>query len=196
MTTYNISMSPEMALSFSGQFFTKGSNGSIGQFQYRPLTVGMLGAHESSSAEAGALFYIMKGAIPTDLSAITNFSDRSADVLCAFDATHWSSVNNVNDFANSQVSVRPAIINSVYNVASQSGQATWFWWVVRYWAGNHFVNSTAEGLPCFVHQIAGTVGTSGSGADLELPSTDIISGQTYRVYNFRVQLPSTWTYTV
>jgi hypothetical protein len=57
--------------------------------------------------------------------------------------------------------------------ATASGMATWF-----------FIKNSGV-------MIAGTVGATGSGADLELDDVNIVQGKTYGISNLRIQMPTT-----
>ena len=122
---------------------------------------------------------IYQGIVPTDFSTLTTPSSRSADVLITFNCTF--NVPQIFDMTIN-VSGNPGIINSAFVLASASGTATWFRWYTV------FNNASV------VHQIIGTVGATGSGADLEIPSTAIVSGRAYRIQNLRIQFPSSWSY--
>ena len=123
---------------------------------------------------------IYSGSVPTDFSTLTLPSSRSADVLLTF-------VSGINQIFQYTVNVtsNPAVINTAYTTASASGTATWFRWYTAY-AG------TAP--TSVVQQIIGTVGATGSGADLEIPTTALVSGTAYRIQNLRIQFPSSWSY--
>ncbi len=129
---------------------------------------------------------LMKGSIPTDFSN-TVVSARSADILVT-----WKNVYAGGGGAGHQMvptGYNPTIINSVYVAATASGLATWFWWLSRPGSASDTPGNN------ITHQIYGTVGTSGSGADLELPDTNIVSGQSYRFLNLRVAVAGpTYTY--
>jgi hypothetical protein len=43
-----------------------------------------------------------------------------------------------------------------------------------------------------VHQMIGTVGMTGSGADLEINNTTVVSGTVYRISNLRINFPTTF----
>jgi len=62
--------------------------------------------------------------------------------------------------------------------AIRNGEATWFY-AVNYNFGGYFI---------------GTVGVTGSGADLELDDVNIVQGKTYGINNLRIQIPTTFTY--
>lgn len=78
---------------------------------------------------------------------------------------------------------------SIYKQATKSGQATWFCFCRNH---NNPTNTTT--LTMGAHCIIGDIGAIGSGADLELPDTNIVLGQNYRIDNFKIHLPSSWTY--
>jgi len=127
-------------------------------------------------------FYIMKGAVPADFSTLTNFNARSADVLITYATANLAA----GDFLPSNPNINPSLIQTNYVNAAATGTATWFWWTQR--AG------TMLGTDFFILQVIGTVGTVGSGADLEIPSTSIVAANAYRVSNIRLNWPTTWTY--
>lgn len=72
-------------------------------------------------------------------------------------------------------------INTIYRKATASGTATWFW--IRTFNG---------GTP--LQEIIGTIGLSGSGADLIMNDTNIVTGQYYRLCDIKLTFPSSWTY--
>lgn len=76
---------------------------------------------------------------------------------------------------------------TTYKAAIATGTASWFAYV--------WYNATPPATGGSLQQrIIGTVGTIGSGEDLEMVTTSIVSGSQYRVYNLRITLPSTYTY--
>lgn len=120
---------------------------------------------------------IYKGVVPTDFTGLTLPSSRSADMLVQFPVS-----SNIFDLTTI-VTTNPVIINTAFVLAAAAGTATWFRWYTVYAAG-----------PAIVQQIIGTVGATGSGADLEIPTTSIVSGRAYRIQNLRIQFPSSWSY--
>ena len=78
---------------------------------------------------------------------------------------------------------------SIYKQATKSGQATWFCFCRNH---NNPTNTTM--LTMGAHCIIGDIGLIGSGADLELPDTNIVLGQNYRIDNFKINIPYSWTY--
>ena len=78
---------------------------------------------------------------------------------------------------------------SIYKQATKSGQATWFCFCRNH---NNPTNTTM--LTMGAHCIIGDIGLIGSGADLELPDINIVLGQNYRIDNFKINIPYSWTY--
>jgi hypothetical protein len=120
---------------------------------------------------------IMKGTIPSDFSTLTNgATSRSSDILIDFStlgagtSVMFSGCTNANGIFT---------LNTNLTVAGASGTAEWFWWVA-------YTSSTPTVL---YNQVFGTVGTIGSGADIEIPSVSIIAGNPYRISGVKWQIP-------
>ncbi len=145
-------------------------------------TTGLLNSGDNQFGWSNTLFYIMKGTPPVDFSVITTMASRSADILMTFKTANL----NAGDFLPTNVNVNPAIIQTNYVNASVTGTATWFWWTQQAYA------YPTSNYP--ILQVMGTVGTIGSGADLEIPNVNIVSGTPYRVSNLRLSFPTTWTF--
>lgn len=153
----------------------------VGQVYPYPL-LPLSWSGDSAGYPVRGIIGIYQGTVPTDFSGLTTPTSRSADLL-----VQWDSTNSNNFSMSINVTVNPAIINSAYQVATASGTATWFRWYTRVSDGG-FVT------PYVATQIIGTVGATGSGADLEIPSTAIVSGRAYRIQNLRILFPSSWSY--
>lgn len=151
---------------------------------------GFLCGHAQSTNEIGGRLAIMKGTVPVDFSTLTSFNARSADMLIMFDATSFTSSSGTNAFLPTQDNVNPMVISTVYINASATGTATWFWWFTTPLSAFNTWNDTVAPY----NQIVGTVGITGSGDDLTLPSVSILSGSPYRISNYRLQIPTDWTY--
>jgi hypothetical protein len=147
---------------------------------------GLLHCGYGYSGSAVGTIYLMKGAIPVAATATANINARSSDILVMFGPGGAVA----GDFVPAQVGVNPAVISTQYAIASAAGTASWFWWVVPLSLGTGQRDTAATPI----HQIIGTVGTTGSGADLEMVSTTIVSGEQYRIMNLRLQFPTSWTY--
>lgn len=129
----------------------------------------------STSGDGSFEIRMMQGTVPTNFSTLTTPTSRSSDILI-----QWTrAANQLSQFVNSNVN--PIIIGTGTANAVASGTATWFWGIV-------YSGST------IFQQYFGTVGALGSGADLEISSTSIVSGNPYRINNLRWQMPSTFTY--
>ena len=122
--------------------------------------------------------HIMKGTPPTNFTALTTFNDRAADELILFEpASDWTTPT----FSNSAWNLNTAVVP-----ATASGTATWFWLV-----SCPLVNAATSAT--IQQQIIGSVGVSGSGADLTISDTAIVSGNNYRITSLIIQLSNTYT---
>jgi len=124
----------------------------------------------------GGLVHIMKGAVPSNFTGLT-IASRTSDILATF------SVAN-NDFSSSGYTNNVFTMNTSLVSATGTGTATWFWIVQR---------GTVNATIVEVQQIVGTVGTLGSGADLEISTTSIVTGSPYRISNLVFNMPDSWT---
>lgn len=122
-----------------------------------------------------AKILLMKGTVPASVTELTTTSSRSTDILATFNATS-------GHFSPSIQTANPATINTLYVSATAAGTVTWFKWLV------------ADQYGTIYHQIVGTVGALGSGADLEMVSTTLAVGDQTRISNFRIAFPTSWTY--
>lgn len=133
----------------------------------------------TGSGELLGYVKIMKGTPPVGFSGLTQTTSRSSDVLVTFTMDDTDVFEKFSNFETN-----PVVIETTYQQASASGTATWFWWVVT---------ETDPGSNIIGHQIVGTIGTVGSGSDLEMLSTTIESGKYYRVSNLKFLFPNTYT---
>jgi len=156
-----------------------------------PITSrGLLVSHSQSTGEIGARLAIYKGTVPVDFSTLTSFNAKSADLLITYDATSFTSSTGINQFTGSQASINPMVITTPYVNALASGTATWFWWFTTPLSGTNIWSNTT--VP--INQIVGTVGITGSGADLTIPSVALVAASPYRIFNYRLQIPTEWTF--
>ena len=140
-----------------------------------PARCGLIGPGASS---AYGMMFILKGSVPTNFGGLTSWGVRSSDVLLQF--TKAAGEIFLNFPGNNTVN-----FNTIYKNASASGTATWFWIMTTRGSG-----SSGETI---FQQMIGTVGTQGSGADMEISSTTVTSGQPYRVIQSTITLPTSWT---
>lgn len=147
-------------------------------------TASLLGRSQITSS-----INIMRGTPPTDLTTITSYTQRSSDILITWTVSDSSDGGDFSPSRNPGLLGygNPALITSFFKAATASGTATWFWWIVRDGNAGNPTNTLYQ-------QIVGTIGAAGSGEDLEISSTIITSGNLYRILNFRIQLPATYTY--
>lgn len=130
-----------------------------------------------------SLIRIMKGTVPTDFSTLVDANSRSSDVLMTFYRGDWGNPTNSISVAYENESNR-ININTPFINATASGTATWYW----------MISGELRSNPNITHQSFGTVGTLASGSDLEMSSTNIVSGQPYKINNLKIQFPTSWTY--
>ena len=121
---------------------------------------------------------IMKGTMPTDTSSLTTYPARSADILVTFDGANGGVQAGVTSLNNVTTVALP------YTNATASGQATWFWWLVK-------GGTTVSSGDAIYHSIIGSIGTLGSGADLEVNDVNVVQGSPYRITNLRITWPTT-----
>lgn len=132
-------------------------------------------SYAQASSYPDVFLRIMQGSVPTDFSTLTTAISRQSDRLMTFSGNIWTMTSSAN----------PAtIVSSSYATASASGTATWFL----------LQHTTSGSTTTFLHQMLGTVGATGSGADLEISNTNIVSGQFYRINSLKLGFPSSYTY--
>lgn len=125
-------------------------------------------------------FRIFKGTVPTDFSWMVDsqtYPTRAADKLIEWSA-HSPDWTFTLTYPSSEF-----IFNCSPKTATASGTATFFHWGVK--KGESYA---------YGNQVIGTVGVTGSGADLEIPDTNIISGNNYRITNAKWKVPTGFSY--
>ena len=115
-------------------------------------------------------FFLMKGAVPTQSQINTGLAGRTSDVL-----VNWSTNGPAGSWINSGTSLYLSATSLSY--ASASGTATWLYWRSYAYGGG------SGGSAGLYPEAAFTVGLPGSGADFEMPTTDIVSGRGYKLIN-------------
>lgn len=124
---------------------------------------------------------ICKGVKPTSIPAL--YTSITPDVLVTFEPnTHYSNaVGNITQGLTGTTFWTE--VKTTFANASASGAATWFG-IVNYQSSSSTM----------VNLITGTVGTTGSGADMVISDTNIVSGLPYRVLQLRFEMSTIWTY--
>ena len=135
----------------------------------------------SGSTAGASLLIIYKGTIET-FPSFTDRSTRSSDELITFTSVatagaNWSTIGVVSDAYRYIVGK-----NLTNQAAAASGAATWF---LCCRAGT--TSLTNKGA------MIGTVGLTGSGANLEIPDTNIVASTNYQSAGFYINFPQSWT---
>lgn len=181
----SISISNDWVPSMVNRMTANSSNGNV-SVPSSASQAGLLHCGRGYSGNSVGQILVMKGTVPSDFTTLASINSRAADILIRYS----TQFNSLADFVTSQVTVNPANISTQYRAAQASGTATWLWWVVIPTLPSGEPND-ASGL---LHQVIGTVGLPLSGADLEIPTTNIATGEQYRIVNLRVQFPTSWNY--
>ena len=149
---------------------------------YAPQKLGFL--TKDNNGESVPSFYIFSGTKQNIAYCKSNTNAASLindNLLIKFDRLDlWDTTLTEADKIN---------FISIYKQATKSGHATWFCFCRNH---NNPTNTTM--LTMGAHCIIGDIGLIGSGADLELPDTNIVLGQNYRIDNFKINIPYSWTY--
>lgn len=172
------------------------TNNTVTNMASTPTATSLMPTFNNTTGNGLMYFHIMQGSVPSDPDTLTSFSARSADVLITWQragvsggAAGMINGNTSNQFSLSSETTSPMTLTTSFQAASANGTATWFWWATRAASGT---NGAATDV--VYHSIIGTVGTLGSGADLEIGNPVITSGKLYRMINFKIQLPTLVTY--
>lgn len=122
---------------------------------------------------------IFKGSVPS-FPTLTDLSTRAADLLILFNLPiSTGSYETFSDSSNFRLKMG---IKAVPQIASAAGTATWF-----------ILQFSSDDLVSYGAMI-GTVGNTGSGADLEVPSTAITVGPLYTSSGIYINFPLNQTF--
>jgi hypothetical protein len=119
----------------------------------------------SISANGNCKLYLMEGEIPDPTINNIDYGTNGTPLVT------WK-----NNRIKANYQGQNVWLSTYAAAATISGTATWF-----YGYGNAL-------------RFIGTVGLTGSGADLELDDVNIIQGKTYGISNLRFQVPTSFTY--
>lgn len=139
---------------------------------------GLLPSGGGSNSEAVSAMYLYKGTAPVAWG--TSPTTQTSNLL-----VKWSTGTDLGATKGPVTVGTTTTINTLYKAATGSGTASWFLLHVYnpvYGEGNYY------------QQIIGTVGITGSGADLELANTSVVTGRLYKITNLKITLPGSWTY--
>lgn len=140
----------------------------------------------SSTPYPAGRIIIMRGTAPTVISTVTSFSSYTSTVLCAFEGADFIAATGAAYYAS------PTVLTSSYKAATASGTATWF--ILGSTAYANGLAASYLNTAVLHHQIVGSVGVVGSGADLEISNVNVTSGQLLRISNLRFSIPTTFTF--
>jgi hypothetical protein len=115
---------------------------------------------------------LMKGVPPTQ-GELSGVISRNSDILITFSP---QSLTNRDMWVNDGSTPSIYLQSTDLAYATASGTASWIWWYTRGQGGTSY-----NSIPFM--QAVFTVGTFGSGADFEMPTTDIVSGRGYKLIN-------------
>lgn len=161
----------------------------IGQSTYSlpsPSAIGFLNdGYLSNSTE----LHLFKGTRPTKAEMISSRNLGTAgtpfrlalgnNILVRF-------INSINNNTSLTLTNNNILtINTSFVAAEASGSATWFCLF-------HTTSGLSSGS--FGNFITGDVGITGSGADIEIPDTNLTSGELYRILGWKLKFPSSWEY--
>lgn len=130
-------------------------------------------------------FKIYKGTEPSDFSGFTTKTAYDSDLLFTVLPADQSGAPTFTQVVSGETySVNFTQDTPV--IATASGTATWFW---GYADGTSNNTGTTPRLMC-----RGTVGATGSGADIEIADTNIVAGNSYLILNLKFLIPLTITW--
>lgn len=174
---------PTIEFSSAAMIQQMGEMYSVGGSGYAPgqtlsITTPLCAFNESGNQRVRIIIY--KGTRPT--TRPTTMATFTPDLLVQYAPTLWRA--DAGPVTQTMVGTTHTlqIISNLTN-ASASGTATWF-------AIANYDNST-NSVWGFV---TGTVGLPGSGADLIIADTNIVSGQQYKIANLTLTQTSVLTY--
>ena len=139
--------------------------------------------NNNSSFGAGSCkLYLMEGVMPDPIDNNINYGTTGTSLVTwknnRIKANPYT-IHNWEDLPERwPESSLPVWLSTYAAAATSTGTATWFYGIntqLSMW-------------------LAGTVGLTGSGADLELDDVNIVQGKTYGISNLRFQTPTSFTY--
>lgn len=145
---------------------------------YSPTTI----ATATGTTQTAILLEIYSGTKPADFSAFTNVSSVAANLLITFNCGAATANGSVYEDLSTTSYLRYRVGKSLgaATLATASGTASWF--LLRR-------NPSGTGDIVANGAIMGTVGATGSGADMEIDTTSIVSGSSYRSNGFVINFP-------
>lgn len=181
---------PTMRITSNSAFNIVANNGPVNTALIAPLSTSgntvstastnlIFGSNSTATSNISALA-IYKGT-PETFPSFTDRSTRASDLLISFilPTTPYQDIGLVG------TAYRWLVGRKTTNTAATgSGTATWFL-CYRILTGNNSLTN--------VGAMIGSVGTLGSGADLEIADTNIVSGSNYQCNGFYFNIPLNWS---
>lgn len=154
--------------------FFDGTSGSA-----MPNRLGHTGSH-SSSPGSNVILNVYKGTMPASFNTFTDAADRTADLLVSFILPITISYIDLGTIGTGAGATRRFLIarHPENKAATASGVATWF--LITQSFSTSLTDKAA---------LMGSVGTPGSGADLVIPSVNIVSGVNYQSLGLIINFP-------
>lgn len=145
------------------------------------------GTYNTQTANMG-YFRIMSGTIPTNIETLsTSTPPVGTTVLWQLSASRPSAVASILPTTGNNWYTDPTVISTTFTPTIATGVASWFW--IFTGQGNWFYQIYPDPTPIY-HNVIGTIGTVGSGEDMEMLNTSIVSGQYLRIINFNLKMPT------
>lgn len=138
---------------------------------------------------------IMSGTIPTNVESLTiSTPPAGTQRLWRAYAIRPYNTSDIPNYLPTQDNwyTNPTIINSIFIEATETGFASWFW-IYTGQQGRDYPFYTPPEPTAICHNIIGTIGTVGSGADMEMLNTSVVAGQFLRVINLNLQMPAAFS---
>ena len=136
-----------------------------------------------------AVVRVMSGPIPTNIETLTSAEPPPAGTTVLWEL---GTNGNASQWAPTQDNwyTDPTTISSIFTPVSATGIANWFWIsTVRWGSDGSSISGAFFSYNPAVHNIIGTVGLVGSGSDMEMLNTSLVTGQFLRLLNLKFQLP-------
>lgn len=184
---------------FSSDFLAGSSdNDQTGSLMARMVGLGLRSLGGGSeiafmgAGDAGAsydnlgILRLMSGTRPAMSSITANTAPAGTTILWEARALgQLSSTSNTFRQAPNSWYLNPAVFSTVLVAATAAGTASWFWFLTV--AANSIGTISTNTV---YHNITGTVGTVGSGADMIMASTTVAVGQFIRMNAFKIKFPT------
>lgn len=142
-----------------------------------PMLDGQL-EEQSGGGLISSSIAIMSGVMPADINTVISRVALTPYILVNFSS--WASIQPGTSYNGPSM-----IINTTYVPAIASGRATWFLGYTQLASGGVAIDTIGQAF-------MGTIGITGTGADLEIPNTTVTATVPYAITNLTFQFPTSW----